>query len=60
MVTYEEPIVDAMAALLICDVSPFDVIVTTSMFGDILFDEASEISGRLGLALLNAVAQSQS
>ena len=28
----------------------FDVIVTTNMFGDILSDEASEISGSLGLA----------
>ncbi|NWM10728.1 isocitrate/isopropylmalate family dehydrogenase, partial [Escherichia coli] len=27
----------------------FDVIVTTNMFGDILSDEASELSGGLGL-----------
>jgi isocitrate/isopropylmalate dehydrogenase len=49
-VTYEEQIVDAMAALLVRDASVFDVIVTTNMFGDILSDEASEISGSLGLA----------
>jgi 3-isopropylmalate dehydrogenase len=49
-VTYEEKIIDAMAALLIRDASQFDVIVTTNMFGDILSDEASEISGSLGLA----------
>ena len=54
-----------MAALLIRDASPFDVIVTTNMFGDILSDEASELSGSLGLAAsLNAgkahgVAQAQ-
>jgi isocitrate/isopropylmalate dehydrogenase len=32
------------------DPSKFDVIVTGNMFGDILSDEASEISGSLGLA----------
>ena len=54
-VAYDEKIVDAMAALLVRDASAFDVIVTTNMFGDILSDEASEISGSLGLAAsLNA------
>ena len=57
-VTYEERLIDAMAALLIRDASAFDVIVTTNMFGDILSDEASEISGSLGLAAsLNAGAE---
>jgi len=64
-IAYDEKIVDAMAALLVRDASVFDVIVTTNMFGDILSDEASEISGSLGLAAsLNAshehgVAQAQ-
>jgi isocitrate/isopropylmalate dehydrogenase len=64
-ITYEEKIVDAMAALLIRDASRFDVVVTTNMFGDILSDQASELSGSLGLAAsLNAgdrygVAQAQ-
>jgi len=64
-VAYEEKIIDAMAALLVRDASVFDVIVTTNMFGDILSDQASEISGSLGLAAsLNAgeshaVAQAQ-
>ena len=49
-VQLEEVIVDAMAALLVRDPSRFDVIVTTNMFGDILSDEASELSGSLGLA----------
>ena len=39
-----------MAALLVRDAARFDVIVTTNMFGDILSDEASELSGSLGLA----------
>jgi len=49
-VRLEEVIVDAMAALLIRDPTRFDVIVSTNMFGDILSDEASELSGSLGLA----------
>jgi 3-isopropylmalate dehydrogenase len=49
-VAYEERIIDAMAALLIRDASQFDVVVSTNMYGDILSDEASEISGSLGLA----------
>jgi isocitrate/isopropylmalate dehydrogenase len=64
-VAYEERIIDAMAALLVRNAGQFDVIVTTNMYGDILSDEASEISGSLGLAAsLNAgsehaVAQAQ-
>lgn len=48
-VQLEELIVDATAALLIRRPDQFDVIVTTNMFGDILSDEASELSGSLGL-----------
>lgn len=48
-IEYEELIVDACAALLIRRPDTFDVIVTTNMFGDILSDEASELSGSLGL-----------
>src|SRR3954463_3347552 len=54
-VDYEERIMDAMAALLVRDAGAFDVVVATNMFGDILSDLASEISGSLGLAAsLNA------
>jgi 3-isopropylmalate dehydrogenase len=49
-VELDEKIVDAMAALLVRHPDKFDCIVTTNMFGDILSDEASEISGGLGLA----------
>lgn len=45
----EDVIVDAMAALLIRKPETFDVVVTTNMFGDILSDEAAELSGGLGL-----------
>lgn len=49
-ITYDEMLVDAAAAHLVRDPSQFDVIVTTNMFGDILSDLASELSGGLGLA----------
>jgi 3-isopropylmalate dehydrogenase len=64
-VSLDELIVDATAALLIRDPDRFDVIVTTNMFGDILSDEAAELSGSLGLGgAINAgdeicVAQAQ-
>lgn len=48
-VEVEDVIVDAMAALLIRKPESFDVIVATNMFGDILSDEAAELSGGLGL-----------
>src|SRR5580765_6313463 len=49
-VTYEEQLIDSMAALLVRDAARFDVVCTTNMYGDILSDEASELSGSLGLA----------
>ena len=49
-VQYEEMLVDACAAHIVRDSSQFDIIVTTNMFGDILSDLATELSGSLGLA----------
>jgi 3-isopropylmalate dehydrogenase len=49
-VAYDEQLVDSMAALLVRDAARFDVVVTTNMYGDILSDEAAELSGSLGLA----------
>jgi 3-isopropylmalate dehydrogenase len=48
-IDFSEQLVDSMAALLVRDAARFDVIVTTNMFGDILSDEAAELSGSLGL-----------
>ncbi|WP_455374085.1 isocitrate/isopropylmalate dehydrogenase family protein [Limibacillus halophilus] len=64
-IEYEEQIVDAAAALLVRAPERYDVLVTTNMFGDILSDEASELSGSLGLAAsinagdAHAMAQAQ-
>ena len=41
--------VDNAAMQLVRDPSRFDVIVTSNMFGDILSDEASQITGSIGL-----------
>ncbi len=48
-VTVENMLVDNAAMQLIRDPSQFDVVVTTNMFGDILSDEASQITGSIGL-----------
>jgi 3-isopropylmalate dehydrogenase len=45
----DEIIVDAMMAHAVRNPQRFDVIVTTNMFGDILSDLTSELSGSLGL-----------
>ncbi|WP_245408397.1 isocitrate/isopropylmalate dehydrogenase family protein [Zhengella mangrovi] len=49
-IDYNERIVDAMCAHLVSRPDQYDVICTTNMFGDILSDLASELSGSLGLA----------
>ena len=49
-IAYDEMLVDAAAARMVRDTGRFDVVVTTNMFGDILSDLASELSGSLGLA----------
>lgn len=48
-VTYSDVLVDNCAMQLVRDPSQFDVVVTENMFGDILSDEASMITGSIGL-----------
>ncbi|PXW92665.1 3-isopropylmalate dehydrogenase [Streptohalobacillus salinus] len=48
-VTVEHVLVDACAMKLITAPTSFDVIVTENMFGDILSDEASVLTGSLGM-----------
>ncbi|HUM70853.1 MAG TPA: 3-isopropylmalate dehydrogenase, partial [Chloroflexota bacterium] len=48
-VQYEDILVDAMAMYLINRPADFDVVVTGNLFGDILSDEASMITGSLGM-----------
>ena len=48
-VKVEHVLVDAAAMKLITNPSQFDVIVTENLFGDILSDEASVLTGSLGM-----------
>ena len=48
-VTVQDMLVDNAAMQLVRNPGQFDVIVTTNMFGDILSDEASQLTGSIGL-----------
>ena len=48
-VIYEHMLVDNCAMQLVKDPKQFDVILTENMFGDILSDEASMITGSIGM-----------
>ena len=48
-VSYEHMLVDNCAMQIVKDPSQFDVVVTENMFGDILSDEASMITGSIGM-----------
>ena len=48
-VEYSEMFVDNCAMQVVKDPSQFDVIVTENMFGDIISDEASMITGSIGM-----------
>lgn len=48
-VSYEDMLVDNAAMQLVRNPAQFDVIVTENMFGDILSDEASMVTGSIGM-----------
>ena len=48
-VSYEHMLVDNCAMQLVKDPAQFDVILTENMFGDILSDEASMVTGSIGM-----------
>lgn len=48
-VSYDHMLVDNAAMQLVANPAQFDVILTENMFGDILSDEASMITGSLGM-----------
>ncbi len=49
-VQVEEMYVDACSMELIRNPNRFDIILTTNLFGDILSDEAAQVTGSIGLA----------
>ncbi|HMM05224.1 MAG TPA: 3-isopropylmalate dehydrogenase [Clostridiales bacterium] len=58
-IEFEDALVDSTAMQLINDPSRFDVIVTENMFGDILSDEASMLSGSLGMMPSASLSESK-
>ncbi len=57
-VTLTDMLVDNCAMQIVKDPSQFDVIVTENMFGDILSDEASQITGSIGMIPSSSLGQS--
>ena len=58
-VRLDDMYVDNAAMQLIRDPSFFDVVVTSNMFGDILSDEASQITGSIGLLASASLGETQ-
>ncbi len=56
-VTYEHMLVDNCAMQLVNNPGQFDVILTENMFGDILSDEASMITGSIGMLSSASLAE---
>lgn len=56
-VTLSDMLVDNCAMQIVKDPSQFDVIVTENMFGDILSDEASMITGSIGMIPSSSLGQ---
>ncbi|MBS7008743.1 3-isopropylmalate dehydrogenase [Anaerostipes sp.] len=56
-VTYEHMLVDNCAMQLVNNPKQFDVILTENMFGDILSDEASMITGSIGMLSSASLAE---
>ena len=56
-VEYNEMFVDNCATQICKNPAQFDVIVTENMFGDILSDEASEITGSIGMVPSSSLGQ---
>jgi len=59
-VTLEHMFVDNAAMQIIRDPSQFDVLLTSNMFGDILSDEASVLTGSIGLLPSASLGKSMS
>ena len=58
-VTLEHMLVDNCAMQLVRDPKQFDVILTSNIFGDILSDEASMISGSIGMLASASLGENQ-
>jgi 3-isopropylmalate dehydrogenase len=57
-VELEHQLVDSMAMMIVSNPSKYDVVITENMFGDILSDEASMITGSIGLMPSSSISVS--
>ena len=48
-ITVEDVLVDNMAMQIVKNPAQFDVVLTSNMFGDILSDEAAQVTGSIGM-----------
>ena len=58
-VSCTDMLVDNAAMQLVRNPSQFDVVVTSNMFGDILSDEASQITGSIGLLASSSLGETK-
>ena len=58
-VEYEDMLVDNTAMQLVKNPKQFDIIVTSNIFGDILSDEASQITGSIGMLPSSSLGDSK-
>lgn len=58
-VKYSDMLVDNAAMQLVRNPAQFDVIVTNNMFGDILSDEASQLTGSIGLLASSSMGKTK-
>ncbi|MEZ4358019.1 MAG: 3-isopropylmalate dehydrogenase [Eubacteriales bacterium] len=58
-IEYRDMLVDNAAMQLIANPAQFDVIVTSNLFGDILSDEASQLTGSIGMLSSASLGESK-
>ena len=52
-------LVDNMAMQIVKDPSQFDVVVTSNLFGDILSDEAAQVTGSIGMLASSSLGETK-
>lgn len=55
----KDMLVDNMAMQIVKDPAQFDVVVTSNMFGDILSDEAAQVTGSIGMLASSSLGDSK-
>ncbi|MBO5327582.1 MAG: 3-isopropylmalate dehydrogenase [Clostridia bacterium] len=58
-ITVEDVLVDNMAMQIVKNPAQFDVVVTSNIFGDILSDEAAQVTGSIGMLASSSLGDSK-